>query len=224
MGPETSAETITPDILLRAYSIGMFPMAETAEDDHIFWLDPHWRGIFPLDGLKLSKNLVKTLRQDRFDITVNTCFARVIEACAQAAPDRATTWINADIKRLYNTLHQRGHAHSVEVWRGGELAGGLYGVSLGAAFFGESMFHRVSDASKVALVHLVARLRRNGFTLLDTQFVTPHLASLGAIEIPRSAYRKMLARAIERSADFMRPFAHTGTNALASLTAAYPDC
>jgi leucyl/phenylalanyl-tRNA---protein transferase len=189
---------ITPDILMRAYSIGLFPMAESAESSTLFWVDPKQRGIFPLDGLVISRSLAKTIRADRFEIRVDSNFDGVIDGCAQ----RDKTWINADIRRLYGALFAAGDAHSVEVLDEGALVGGLYGVSLGAAFFGESMFHVARDASKVALVHLVARLRFGGFRLLDTQFVTPHLATLGAIEVSREVYLRRLDQARDAPANF----------------------
>ena len=189
---------ITPDILLRAYSIGLFPMAESREADALFWVEPEQRGVFPLDGLAISRSLAKTVRSDRFEVRANRDFDAVIDACA----DRENTWINAEIRRLYRELFARGHAHSVEAYESGQLVGGLYGVSLGGAFFGESMFHETRDASKVALVHLVARLRYGGFRLLDTQFITPHLAGLGAVEIPREEYRSRLSAALDAPADF----------------------
>jgi len=189
---------ITPDILLRAYSIGLFPMAESADSSTLFWVDPKERGIFPLDHLTVSKSLAKAVRSDCFAVRVDSAFDAVMAACA----DRDKTWINADIRRLYGALFAQKRAHSVEVLAQGALVGGLYGVSLGAAFFGESMFHSARDASKVALVHLVARLRFAGFKLLDTQFVTPHLASLGAVEISREAYIKRLDEALATEADF----------------------
>ena len=189
---------ITPDILLRAYSIGLFPMAESREADALFWVEPEQRGVFPLDGLAISRSLAKTVRSDRFEVRANRDFDAVIDACA----DRENTWINAEIRRLYRELFARGHAHSVEAYESGQLVGGLYGVSLGGAFFGESMFHETRDASKVALVHLVARLRYCGFRLLDTQFITPHLAGLGAVEIPREEYRSRLSAALDAPADF----------------------
>jgi leucyl/phenylalanyl-tRNA--protein transferase len=189
---------ITPDILLRAYSIGLFPMAESREAEALFWVEPEARGIFPLDGLMVSRSLAKTVRSDRFEIVADRAFAETMAACAE----RDKTWINAEILRLYGELFALGCAHSIEAYDDGALVGGLYGVSLGAAFFGESMFHRARDASKVALVHLVARLRRGGFRLLDAQFVTPHLESLGAIEISRDAYRRRLAKAVDAPADF----------------------
>jgi leucyl/phenylalanyl-tRNA--protein transferase len=164
---------ITSDILLRAYSIGLFPMAESADDPNLFWVDPEVRGIFPLDGLIISKSLAKTIRSDVFEIRVDHDFDAVIDGCAAAYEDREKTWINARIRRLYRQLFDAGRVHTVETWRDGELVGGLYGVHLGGAFFGESMFHRKTDASKVALVHLAARLARGGFSLLDAQFVTP---------------------------------------------------
>jgi leucyl/phenylalanyl-tRNA--protein transferase len=189
---------ITPEILLRAYSIGLFPMAESAEAATLFWVDPKERGIFPLDALQISRSLAKTVRADCFDVRVDDDFDAVMAGCAE----RDKTWINADIRRLYGALFRQGRAHSIEVRADGALVGGLYGVSLGAAFFGESMFHVARDASKVALVHLAARLRFAGFRLLDTQFVTPHLASLGAIEISREAYLKRLDEALAINADF----------------------
>ena len=189
---------ITADILLRAYSIGLFPMAESSNAQTLFWVDPKERGIFPLDGLILSKSLVKTLRADRFEVRADEDFDRVVAACA----NRENTWINAEIRRLYRELFDAGRAHSIEAFEDGALVGGLYGVSLGGAFFGESMFHVARDASKVALAHLVARLRLGGYRLLDTQFVTPHLASLGAVEISRQAYLQMLEQALSIDADF----------------------
>ena len=189
---------ITSDILLRAYSIGLFPMAEDRDSAHLFWVEPEERGVFPLDGLRVSRSLAKTLRSDVFEVRADGDFEAVMKACAS----RDRTWINSDILRLYCELHARGHAHSIEAYQGGDLVGGLYGVSLGAAFFGESMFHVARDASKVALVHLVARLRLGGFRLLDSQFATPHLASLGCVEISRAEYRGKLAQAIDAAADF----------------------
>jgi leucyl/phenylalanyl-tRNA---protein transferase len=189
---------ITPDILLRAYSIGLFPMAESREAESLFWVEPEERGVFPLDGLVVARSLAKTVRSDRFEVCADRDFEAVIAACA----DRETTWINAEIVRLYGALFAARHAHSIETYEAGKLVGGLYGVSLGGAFFGESMFHLARDASKVALVHLVARLRRGGFRLLDTQFVTPHLAGLGAVEISRDVYRRRLAAALDVEGDF----------------------
>jgi leucyl/phenylalanyl-tRNA--protein transferase len=193
---------ITPQLLLRAYSIGLFPMAESAEDDQLFWVDPEKRAIFPLDTLIVSRSLAKTVRSDRFDVTVDSDFDAVIDACAAPAADREKTWINGEIRRLYRELFDMGFAHTVECRRNGELVGGLYGVALRGAFFGESMFHRERDASKVALTHLVARLKAGGFQLLDTQFMTTHLASLGAIEISRDAYHRALEEALSARADY----------------------
>ncbi|WP_158808306.1 leucyl/phenylalanyl-tRNA--protein transferase [Beijerinckia sp. L45] len=193
---------ITPDILLRAYSVGLFPMAESADDPSLFWVDPEERGIFPLDRLIVSRSLAKTVRSDRFEIRVDTAYEAVLDGCAAAAPGRDGTWINARIRTLYRALFDQGQVHTIEVWSENGLVGGLYGVAIGAAFFGESMFHRERDASKVALVHLVARLRLGRFRLLDTQFVTDHLATLGAIAIPKEAYHLLLADAVARPADF----------------------
>jgi leucyl/phenylalanyl-tRNA---protein transferase len=195
---------LTPDILLQAYAAGIFPMAESADDPELFWVDPKRRGILPLDGLHVPRRLRRVLRRDTFSVRVDTEFEAVIRGCAEASETRPTTWINDEIVQLYTALFARGAAHSVECWHGGELVGGLYGVSLGAAFFGESMFSRVSDASKVALIHLVARLRLGGFLLLDTQFVTPHLAQFGVIEISRARYHRLLARALRQRAVFAR--------------------
>jgi leucyl/phenylalanyl-tRNA--protein transferase len=195
-GTRSRQPDITPDLLLRAYSIGLFPMADSADDPELFWVEPELRGIIPLDDFHVSKSLAKTIRRAPFDIRYDTAFEQVMEGCAAPAPDRPTTWINAKIRSLYATLHSMGHAHSVEAWEGDELVGGLYGVSLGSAFFGESMFSRRTDASKICLVHLVQRLRKQGFVLLDTQFTTEHLKNFGAIDVPKARYEKMLARAI----------------------------
>ena len=188
---------ITPDILLRAYSVGLFPMADAADDPEIFWVEPDIRGVIPLDAFHVSKSLAKTIRRKPFDIRFNTAFSAVMDGCAAEAPDRPSTWINSTIRRLYNELHQIGHAHSVEAWDGKELVGGLYGVSLGAAFFGESMFSRRTDASKICLVHLVERLRAKGYRLLDTQFTTEHLKTFGAVDIPKEDYIKILEPAVD---------------------------
>ena len=195
---------ITPDILLRAYSIGLFPMAESASDPSLFWVDPEERGIFPLDGLVISRGLAKLVRSDKFEIRVDSDFEAVIDGCAEAARGRESTWINKRIRDLYGSLFESGHVHTIEAWKDEALVGGLYGVAIGAAFFGESMFHRVTDASKVALVHLAARLVGGGYVLLDTQFVTDHLATLGAIAIPKQAYHLLLADAVARRADFWK--------------------
>ena len=199
---DTMQAEITPEVLLRAYACGIFPMAESADDPTLFWVEPEQRGIIPLDGLKVSSRLARTVRSDRFTVTVDRAFDEVIDGCAESKPGRDNTWINRRIRTLYTGLYRLGHCHSVEVWQGQALVGGLYGVNLGGAFFGESMFHRASDASKVALVHLVARLIAGGFTLLDTQYVTEHLRSLGAIEISRRRYRSQLDLALLHEGDF----------------------
>jgi len=196
--------TITPQILLKAYAAGIFPMAESAEDNALYWVEPEERGIFPLDDLRISRSLRKRIRQRRFDVRVDTAFNDVIAACAEKAPDRKTTWINQRIKSLYGQLYRMGCCHSIECWRSNRLVGGLYGVRIGGAFFGESMFSREPDASKVALVHLVARLKAGGFYLLDAQFTTPHLESLGARSISRAAYHVLLEQAIEADAEFFK--------------------
>ncbi len=194
---------ITPEVLLRAYACGIFPMAESADDPTLFWVEPETRGIIPLDGFRVASRLARTVRSDAFTVTVNTAFKAVISGCAAPQPGRDDTWINKRIRDLYVGLHRIGHAHSVEAWDNDQLVGGLYGVSLGRAFFGESMFHTARDASKVALVHLVARLIAGGFELLDTQYVTAHLRSFGAVEIPRRRYTALLDRAIKGGdADF----------------------
>jgi leucyl/phenylalanyl-tRNA--protein transferase len=193
---------ITPDILLKAYAAGIFPMAEDAEDPSLFWVEPQERGVIPLDGFHLPKRLARSLRSQAYEIRVDQDFDAVIDGCAEPGRDRDKTWINTRIRRLYGELFDLGHCHTVEVYRGGHLVGGLYGVTLGAAFFGESMFHRERDASKIALAHLVARLRRGGFKLLDTQFVTEHLLQFGAIEVPRRVYKRLLREAIDTSADW----------------------
>lgn len=188
---------ITPDLLLRAYASGLFPMADSADDPDLFWVEPELRGVLPLDAFHVPKRLARTVRQAPFDIRINTEFDRVVAACAESVKTRPSTWINSTITELYGSLHRLGHAHSVEAWRDGELVGGLYGVSLRRAFFGESMFSRATDASKVCLVHLVERLRARGFVLLDTQFTTEHLKRFGAIDVPRAAYARMLEAALE---------------------------
>jgi leucyl/phenylalanyl-tRNA--protein transferase len=195
---------LTPDILLEAYAAGVFPMAESADDPELFWVDPTRRGIIPLDAFHVPRRLKRVLRRGGFTVHCDTRFEAVIRACAEASETRPTTWINDEIVRLYSALAARGAAHSVECWQDGELVGGLYGISLGAAFFGESMFSRVTDASKVALVHLVARLRLGGYRLLDTQFLTPHLAQFGGIEVTRARYHRMLAEALRYRAAFPR--------------------
>ncbi|WFU10216.1 leucyl/phenylalanyl-tRNA--protein transferase [Rhizobium sp. CB3090] len=196
-GPRSRNPGITPEILLRAYSIGLFPMAESADDPEIFWVEPELRGVLPLDTFHVSKSLAKTIRHKPFDIRFNTDFDAVIAACAEQTSGRPSTWINKTIKSLYSTLNHIGHAHSVEAWEGSKLVGGLYGVSLGSAFFGESMFSRRTDASKICLVYLVERLKQRGFTLLDTQFTTEHLRTFGAIDVPKDQYARMLEKAME---------------------------
>lgn len=199
--------TITPQILLRAYAAGIFPMAENAEDNALYWIEPEERGIIPLDGLHISHSLRKTVRRRPFTVRIDRDFAAVIAACAAKTPERGTTWINSRIRSLYTQLHRMGCCHSIECRRDGELVGGLYGVRIGAVFFGESMFSRATDASKVALVHLVARLNAGGFRLLDAQFVNPHLARLGAVAVPKPEYHKLMEPALDAGADF---FAFTG--------------
>ena len=191
---------LTPEILLRAYAEGLFPMAERRDAPLLYWVSPEKRGIIPLDAFHVPRRLARTVRAGPFTVTADRAFADVMKACAAPAPGRPESWINDEILRLYSALHAGGHAHSIECWHDGALAGGLYGVRLGAAFFGESMFSRVEDASKVALVHLVARLRVGGYRLLDTQFVTAHLARFGAIEIPRERYLLKLQDALNREA------------------------
>jgi leucyl/phenylalanyl-tRNA--protein transferase len=193
---------ITPEIMLRAYAAGIFPMAESADDPGLFWVEPELRGIIPLDRFHLSARLARTVRSDRFEVRVDTAFEAVIAACAEAKPDRAETWINLRIREIFGALFALGHVHTVECWREGRLVGGLYGLSLGGAFFGESMFHRETDASKVALVHLVARLKHGGYRLLDTQFQTGHLAQFGTLEIPRDDYRGLLDEALRHRGDW----------------------
>ncbi len=193
---------LKPELLLRAYAVGIFPMAESRYDSEIHWIDPELRGILPLDDFHIPRRLRRKLRRGDLEVRVNSAFGEVIRECASPAPDRRDTWINPTIEQLYTHLHRMGFAHSVECWREERLVGGLYGVSLGAAFFGESMFSRASDASKVALVHLVYRLRKGGFELLDTQFQTPHLRQFGVVEIAREDYRTRLARAVRRPAQF----------------------
>jgi leucyl/phenylalanyl-tRNA--protein transferase len=191
-------QEITPELLLQAYAAGIFPMAESRDDPVLHWVDPHHRGILPLDGFHISRSLRRRILSGRFRVTVNEDFAGVVDGCA----DRPETWINEPIRALYLALHEMGFAVSLEVWEGEELVGGVYGVILGAAFFGESMFSRRTDASKVALAYMVDRLRAGKFTLFDTQFLTPHLATLGGVEISRPEYRRRLAAALRARADF----------------------
>ena len=193
---------ITPELIIRAYQAGIFPMSEDATDDDIFWVSPELRGILPLDGFRLSTSLRKAIRKSGFTIKVDTDFEAIIEGCATVGADRETTWINRTIRNVYGELFRRGVAHTVEVWDGDDLVGGLYGLAIGGAFFGESMFHRRTNASKIAMAHLVERLNAGGFVLLDTQFVTDHLESLGGVEIPRALYEERLADALLVSADW----------------------
>lgn len=193
---------LTPELMLRAYRLGLFPMAEAREETELHWFDPDTRGVLPLRGFHLPRSLLKTLRSGRFVVTADTAFARVIQNCAATRQNEPGTWINHEIEQLFIALHRLGFAHSVESWQNGELVGGLYGASLGGAFFGESMFSTATDASKVALVHLVARLRLGGYKLLDTQFITSHLARFGAVEIDRAAYHDLLDVAAESPAQF----------------------
>lgn len=191
---------ITPDILLKAYAAGIFPMAEDADDPTIYWVEPRARGVLPLDRFHIPRRLARTVRSDIYEIRVDQDFDAVIDGCAAPRRDTERTWINGRIRELYGALFDAGYCHTVEVYSGGQLVGGLYGVSLGAAFFGESMFHEARDASKVALVHLVARLRAGGYRLADTQFLTDHLSQFGVEEVPRHVYKRRLAEAIEYEA------------------------
>mgnify|MGYP005985201015 CR=1 FL=1 len=194
--------------------MGIFPMAEHRDDPDIFWVDPRLRGVFPIDGFHISRSLARTMRRTPFIVSINTAFSDVVTGCA----DREDTWINAEIFALYQALHDRGAAHSIEVWDGDDLVGGVYGVTLGAAFFGESMFSRRDNASKIALACLIDRLKRGGFTLFDTQFLTPHLASLGAVEITRDAYHTRLEEALELTADFEGPAPSTPQDVVQRMT------
>jgi leucyl/phenylalanyl-tRNA--protein transferase len=217
---DTAFVEITPEVLLKAYACGIFPMAENADDPTLYWIEPEQRGIFPLDHFHVPARLARTVRSDRFSVAINRDFDAVIDGCAEPKLGRSRTWINARIRSLYRKLHERGHCHSVEVYDGDHLVGGLYGVSLGGVFFGESMFHRARDASKIALIHLVARLKAGNYRLLDTQFVTDHLKTFGAIEVPRRQYHKLLEAALAVEVDFGalpldRPV--TGAEALALI-------
>jgi leucyl/phenylalanyl-tRNA--protein transferase len=219
--PPSPFPDITPEMLLRAYACGIFPMAEDADDPSLHWVEPQRRGIMPLESLHVPRRLARTVRSERFEIVVDRDFDAVIDACAAPAPGRERTWINGRIRALFRQLFAAGHCHTVEAWRDGQLVGGLYGLHIGQAFFGESMFRRERDASKVALVHLVARLRAGGFTLLDAQFLTGHLESFGAVEISRRAYGALLAQAVSRPARFPRePL--SGIDAMALVGAAPP--
>jgi leucyl/phenylalanyl-tRNA--protein transferase len=199
---DDSRVEITPEVLIKAYSVGIFPMAESADDPSLFWVEPEQRGVIPLDGMHVSRRLARTIRSNKFEVHVDRDFDAVIDACAAPAAGRSSTWINKRIRRLYRALFDRRQCHTVEAWRDGRLVGGLYGVKIGAAFFGESMFHFERDASKVALVHLVARLKVGGFKLLDAQFITDHLESMGAVEVARADYQDLLASAVAAHAQF----------------------
>ncbi len=221
-------DLVTPSLLLRAYACGIFPMADSADDPTLYWVEPKLRGVLPLDSFHVPRRLARTVRSDRFEVRVDSDFVAVVEGCATPRPGRQATWINEPIRELYGELFRRGHVHTVESWREGRLVGGLYGLQLGAVFFGESMFSTERDASKVALVHLVARLKSAGFALLDAQFLTGHLAQFGAIEVPRDDYVKVLDRALAKQAEFMSRArdragrgrnAFTGAEALALLEA-----
>lgn len=220
MSNRAGSPRVTPEMLLRAYAIGIFPMAESRHDPHLYWIDPDQRGILPLDQFHVARSLRKTILKGPFQVTADRAFEDVVAGCAEPAPGRRQTWINDTIFDLCRKLHVMGYAHSVETWLDGELVGGLYGVSLGGAFFGESMFSRETDASKIALVHLVARLKQGGFTLLDTQFVTKHLERFGAREIPRDSYRQLLNEALKQRASFP---AEMSLETLRATLAATPD-
>jgi leucyl/phenylalanyl-tRNA--protein transferase len=215
MRPHADARLkITAEVLLKAYQIGVFPMAESANDPGLFWIEPEQRGLLPLDGFHIPRRLARTVRQSVFDVRVDADFAGVISGCASPADGRRKTWINQRIRDLYGELFDLGHCHTVEAWRAGKLVGGLYGIALGGAFFGESMFSVERDASKVALVHLVARLKVGGFTLLDIQFITEHLRRFGAFEIERDAYQRRLNDALTVEADFQRMGGGTSVDVL----------
>ncbi len=199
---ESAFIDITPEVLLKAYSCGVFPMAESAEDPALYWIEPEKRGIIPLDRFHVPDRLARTVRSSRYAVVVDRNFDAIIDGCAEPRPGRSRTWINTRIRSLYRKLYERGDCHTVEVYDGEELVGGLYGVSLGRAFFGESMFHRARDASKIALVHLVARLKAGHYRLLDTQFVTEHLQTFGAVEVSRPVYHKLLDAALVGEGDF----------------------
>ncbi|MBJ6988951.1 leucyl/phenylalanyl-tRNA--protein transferase [Devosia sp. MC521] len=193
---------LTPELIIRAYCSGIFPMAEDATDENVFWVSPEERGIIPLKKFHASKSLRKTMRKSGWTIRVDSDWDGILDGCSTVGKDRHSTWINSTIRSVYGELFERGIAHTVEVWDGEQLVGGLYGLAIGGAFFGESMFHRQTDASKAAMAHLVERLRAGNFVLLDTQFLTPHLASLGGIEIPREDYEERLAKSLEHMGDW----------------------
>lgn len=203
--PRDPSTSIDPDDLLKAYTLGYFPMARTRFDEHVLWVLPPERGILPLEEARAPRRLLRTLKQEPFEVTIDTAFGDVIAACAKSAKGRRDTWINHAVEEVFTTLHAAGHAHSVECWRGGELAGGLYGLALGGVFCGESMFSARRDASKIAMLHLVARLKHAGFKLLDTQFYTGHLSQFGVRECPNTDYQAMLERLLAVRADFRKP-------------------
>lgn len=218
-GSLARVKPFTPEDLLACYQRGVFPMAESRDDEGFFIVDPEWRCVFPLDGFHVPKRLARTIRQGKFSFTINREFGRVIDGCAAPGKDREDTWINPDIRALYMELHQRGMAHSVEARIDGQLAGGLYGVAMGGAFFGESMFSWATDASKAALVHLAARLKRGGFKLLDAQFITPHLEQFGAQTLPRRIFQALLGLALETQGDFRAlPVETSGAELLKTLS------
>ncbi len=201
---ETEDEpVVTAELLLLAYAAGIFPMADSAESPDMYWVEPEMRGILPLENFHVPRSLKKAMRKSHAEVRFSTAFAKVMKSCAETTQNRPSTWINQQIFNLYCQLHDAGHAHSVEIWQDDELVGGLYGVTLGAAFFGESMFSRQTDASKMALVHLVERLRNNGYMLLDTQFATDHLERFGVIEIPREDYQTLLSKALQKQCSFL---------------------
>jgi leucyl/phenylalanyl-tRNA---protein transferase len=210
---------ITPQVLLKAYTCGIFPMAESADDPALYWIEPQHRGILPLDGVHVPKRLARTLRTTTYDIRIDTDIEGVIEGCAASRPGRRSTWINERIRSLYRDLFELGHCHTVEVWEDGDLVGGLYGVALNGAFFGESMFSYARDASKVALLHLAARLAYGGFILLDTQFVTDHLRQFGTIELNREEFHRLLEKALDVDADFARLPTDAGADQILSILA-----
>src|SRR6201987_4188341 len=214
---ESAHVEITPEVLLKAYACGIFPVPESAEDPALYWIEPERRGIIPLDRFHIPSRLARTVRSGRFTVLVDRDFDAVLDGCADPMPGRTRTWINERIRTLYRKLYQRGDCHTVEVYEDDQLVGGLYGVSLGRGFFGESMFHRARAASKVALVHLVARLKAGHYRLLDTQFVTEHLRTFGAVEVSRSAYHKLLDAAMIGEADFAALSLHKPVQGSAAL-------
>lgn len=217
--PDNIILEITPEVLLKAYACGIFPMAESAEDPGLYWIEPERRGVMPLDEFHVPRRLARLIRQDRFEVRIDTAFDAVLDGCASPAPGRQRTWINGRIRQLYTSLFAMGQAHSVETWFNGTLVGGLYGVHYNGAFFGESMFSRVRDASKLALVHLAGRLRTGGFRLLDAQFITDHLSQFGAVEISRRQYQAMLDEALTARGNFLIDRTFSGAEVLDALAA-----